>query len=51
VAAADGLGMKRAINGRVSWTWTVGRSTTGGTWAIYVECGTAGIARTWLRVV
>jgi hypothetical protein len=48
---ASGLGSKRAVSGRVSWTWTVSRSTTGGTWPIYVECGTTGIAKTWFRVV
>jgi hypothetical protein len=50
-SAASGLGLKRAVNGRVAWTWTVSRSTTGGTWPIYVECGTTGIAKTWFRVV
>jgi hypothetical protein len=50
-SAASGLGPKRAVNGRVSWTWTVSRSTTGGTWPLYVECGTTGIAKTWFRVV
>jgi hypothetical protein len=50
-SAANGLGAKRAVNGRVSWTWTVSRSTTGGTWPIYVECGTRGIAKTSFRVV
>ena len=50
-SAANGLGAKRAVNGRVSSTWTVSRSTTGGTWPIYVECGTRGIAKTSFRVV
>jgi hypothetical protein len=50
-SAADGLGPRRAVNGRVAWTWTVSRSTTGGTWPIYVECGSTGIAKTWFRVV
>jgi hypothetical protein len=50
-SAASGLGPKRAVNGRVSWTWTVSRSTTGGTWPIYVEYGTTGIAKTSFRVV
>jgi hypothetical protein len=50
-SAANGLGAKRAVHGRVSWTWTVSRSTTGGTWPIYVECGTTGIAKTWFKVV
>jgi hypothetical protein len=50
-SAASGLGPKRAVNGRVSWTWTVSRSTTRGTWPIYVECGTTGIAKTRFRVV
>jgi hypothetical protein len=50
-SAASGLGPKRAVNGRVSWTWRVSRSTTGGTWPLYVECGTTGIAKTWFRVV
>jgi hypothetical protein len=50
-SAANGLGPRRAINSRVGWTWTVSRSTTGGTWPIYVECGRAGIAKTWFTVV
>jgi hypothetical protein len=53
-SAANGLGPRRATSGRVAWTWTVSRSTTGGTWPIYVECGRdgiAGIAKTWFRVV
>jgi hypothetical protein len=53
-SAANGLGPKRATNGRVAWTWTVSRNTTGGTWPIYVECGRdgiAGIAKTWYTVV
>jgi hypothetical protein len=53
-SAASGLGPKRAANGRVAWTWTVSRSTTGGSWPIYVECGRngiAGIAKTWFKVV
>jgi hypothetical protein len=48
---ANGLGPRRTVNGRVSWTWTVSRHTTGGTWPVYVECGTTGIAKTWLHVV
>ena len=53
-SAANGLGPKRATNGRVAWTWTVSRSTTGGTWPIYVECGRngiAGIAKTSFTIV
>jgi hypothetical protein len=50
-SAASGPGPRRAVNGRAAWTWTVSRSTTGGTWPIYVECGTTGIAKTWFRVV
>ena len=50
-SAASGLGPRRAVKGRVAWTWTVSRSTTGGTWPIYVECGTTGIAKTWFRIV
>ena len=53
-SAANGLGPKRAANGRVTWTWTVSRSTTGGTWPIYVECGRdgiAGIAKTSFTIV
>ena len=49
-SAARGLVAKRAVKGRVSWTWTVSRSTTAGRWPIYVECGEAGIAKTWFRV-
>ena len=51
LSAASGLGTERAVHGRVSWTWTVSRSTTGGTWPIYVECGSTGIAKTTFRVV
>jgi hypothetical protein len=43
-SAASGLGPRRAVNGRVEWTWRVSRSTNGGTWPIYVECGSTGIA-------
>ena len=53
-SAASGLGPKRAASGRVAWTWTVSRSTTGGTWPIYVECGRdgiAGIAKTSFSIV
>ena len=50
-SAADGLGPRRAVNGRVSWRWTVSRHTTGGIWPIYVECGSTGIAKTWFWVV
>jgi hypothetical protein len=48
---ARGLGRRRAVNGRVSWTWTVARNTSGGTHPTYVECGTTGIAKTWIRYV
>src|SRR3954452_5482754 len=48
---ASGLGPRRAVNGRVSWTWIVSRHTTGGTWPLYVECGSTGIAKTWFRIV
>jgi hypothetical protein len=50
-SAANGLGLKRAVNGRVSWTWTVARNTTGGTYPIYVECGPTAIAKTTFRIV
>jgi hypothetical protein len=53
-SAANGLGPKRATNGRVTWTWAVSRNTTGGTWPIYVECGRdgiAGIAKTSFTIV
>jgi hypothetical protein len=50
-SAANGLGPKRAVNGRVAWRWTVSRSTTRETWPIYVKCGSTGIAKTWFRVV
>ena len=46
---ARGVAPKRAVNGRVSWTWMVGTRTTGGSWPIYVECGSA-IAKTSFRV-
>jgi hypothetical protein len=50
-SAASGPGPRRAVKGRVAWKWTVSRSTSGGTWPIYVECGTTGIAKSWFRVV
>jgi hypothetical protein len=43
---ASGLYPKRALNGRVSWTWMVGTNTTGGRWPIYVVCGAAGALQT-----
>jgi hypothetical protein len=43
---AKGLGAKRTVRGRVSWTWMVGTNTTPGRWAITVSCGTAGTLRT-----
>ncbi len=43
---AKGLGRKRAVNGRVSWTWKVGSQTTPGRWPIAVNCGPAGSLRT-----
>lgn len=39
---AKGLGPKRSVGGRVSWTWKVGTNTTPGRWAITVACGAAG---------
>jgi hypothetical protein len=50
-SAANGLGPKRAVNSRVSWTWTVARNTTGGTYPMYVECGPTAIAKTTFRIV
>ena len=49
LSVARGLAAKRAVNGRVSWTWMVGTNTTAGRWPIYVECGSA-IAKTSFRV-
>jgi len=46
---ASGVHPTRAVNGRVSWTWMVGSNTTGGSWPIYVECGSA-IAKTRFTV-
>ena len=48
---AKGLGPKRPIRGRVSWTWLVGTRTTPGRWGIVVSCGSAGTLRTSFRVV
>ncbi|HYZ76602.1 MAG TPA: hypothetical protein VE596_04445 [Gaiellaceae bacterium] len=42
---------KRAVGGRVSWTWLVGTRTTPGRWPIVVACGHAGTLRTSFRVV
>lgn len=40
---ASGLSSKwPTTNGRVAWTWTVGRSTSPGRWPIEVYCGQAG---------
>ena len=47
---AKGLGQKRAVNGRVSWTWKVGSKTTPGRWPIAVNCGSAGSLRTSIVV-
>jgi len=43
---AAGLYSKRAIAGRVSWTWMVGTRTTPGRWTIDVYCGAAGSLHT-----
>ncbi len=43
---AQGLNPKRAIQGRVSWTWMVGTRTTPGRWGIVLSCGSAGTLRT-----
>lgn len=43
---ARGLGSKRSVAGRVSWTWKVGTNTTPGRWPITVSCGAAGTLRT-----
>jgi hypothetical protein len=42
---AKGLGAKRTVRGRVSWTWMVGTNTTAGRWGITVSCGAAGTLR------
>jgi hypothetical protein len=48
---AAGLFPKRpSPTGRVSWTWTVGTSTTPGRWPIVVSCGQAGTLHTAIRV-
>jgi len=46
---ASGVHPTRAVKGYVSWTWMVGSNTTGGSWPIYVECGSA-IAKTRFTV-
>jgi hypothetical protein len=48
---ASGLGPKRAVNGQVTWQWTIANHTYGGTYPVYVECGTTGIAKTWIKVL
>jgi hypothetical protein len=45
-SSAAGLYPKRAVSGRVSWTWTVGSRTTPGRWPIDVSCGAAGSLHT-----
>jgi len=50
LSAASGLRVEQAVKGRVTWTWTVSRSTTGGTFPIYVECGPTGIAKTTFTI-
>jgi len=47
---AQGLYRKRAVAGRVAWTWKVGTRTTPGTWPIFLACGQAGTAATSFRV-
>jgi hypothetical protein len=49
-SGANGIVPKRAQNGRVTWVWTVSRNTTGGTYPVYVECGSAGIAKTSITI-
>jgi hypothetical protein len=48
---AKGLYPKRAVHGRVFWTWLVGTRTTPGRWPIVVSCGRVGTLRTSFRVV
>src|SRR3954447_26918168 len=36
---ASGLSPKKAIAGKIAWTWMVGSNTTAGRWPIYIECG------------
>jgi hypothetical protein len=43
---AAGLGPKRPVLGRVSWTWKVGTRTSPGRHRIVVSCGSAGTLRT-----
>jgi hypothetical protein len=46
-SSASGLNDKKASStGSVSWTWTVGSSTTSGTWDIYVSCSWSGLDKT-----
>jgi len=47
---ARGLRPKRPVQGRVSWTWTVGARAPNGTWPIQVDCGSAGSFRTHFTV-
>lgn len=47
---AKGLGQKRPVAGRVSWTWKVGSKTAPGRWPIVVNCGSAGSLRTSIVV-
>ncbi|MBK8990122.1 MAG: hypothetical protein IPM39_29345 [Chloroflexi bacterium] len=39
-SVAEGMGPKTAPeDGLLSWTWTVGPSTTPGTWTVFINCG------------
>jgi hypothetical protein len=50
ITHAQGLYPKRPVQGRVSWTWTVGAKTNLGKHRVIVSCGSAGALRTLFRV-
>jgi arylsulfatase A-like enzyme len=47
---AASLKPKRAVAGRVTWTWSLGRDAAPGRWPITVRCGSAGSIKTSLLV-
>ena len=47
-SSARGLGAKKG--GLITWTWTVGGTTTPGRWPITVSCGSSGTLKTAVRV-
>jgi len=50
ITHAQGLDPKRAVQGRVSWTWTVPANTNLGKHRVVVSCGREGSLRTLFQV-